>query len=335
MSPCECKVKKKRNKKQKQKLVKKLPSASRNFQPLPQYNIPPTINYNMPPQQPDNLLNFISSAMSIFDANRLPKREQKIFRNSDALPTKLYFDMATDTSDMPKREQKTFRNTVNGDALYFDMGTDTNDLLPQSFRDANVGEDVPIQSLVEQVQQPMWDNMSDISYLNDGGVSLQISEDTPSIPDVLPKPKLKRTQNNEDRIKEKMETDQMGMEDVNVLKGRSSPIIEEGEELITIIPKKRLSEKKKQKMERDQMKMEDINALIERPQQEDVIPNVTERRKRDKPRDKLIRDVESLLPDNVTRKQIISSYRREMNIKKSYQNFNIKELEDLLSYLTN
>jgi hypothetical protein len=260
MSPCECKVKKAT-----EKTSQKLPSASRNFQPLPQYNIPPTINYNMPPQQPDNLLNFISSAMSIFDANRLPKKENKIFRNSDQqIPTKLYFDMATDTNDIPKREQKAFRNTANSDALYFDMGTDTTDLLPKSFRDANVGEDVPIQSLVEQVQQPMWDNMSDISYLNDDGVSLQFSEDTPSIPEVLPKPKLNRTQNNEDRIKEKMETDQMGMEDVNVLKGRRSPIIKEGEELITIVPKKRISEKKKQKMERDQMKREDINVLTDK-----------------------------------------------------------------------
>jgi hypothetical protein len=51
-----------------------------------------------------------------------------------------------------------------------------------------------------------------------------------------------------------------------------------------------------------------------------------------KPRDRLIRDIEALLPDNVTRKQIILSYRRKMNIKKSYQNFNVEELKDLLSY---
>jgi len=246
------------------KRAKKLPSASRNFQPLPQYNIPPTINYTMPPQQPENLLNFISSAMSIFDATRLPKRENKIFRNSDQqIP--LYFDMATDTNDLPKREQITFRNTANGDALYSDIGTDTNDLLPKSFRDANVGEDVPIQSLVEKVQQ-------------EEEISLK------KIPDVVRK----------QMEKDKMKKDQIQRGDII----RDAPIIEEeGEELMTIVPRKR------------------SNTRV-------------------KPKENLIRDVESLLPDIETRRKTILSYKRERNIEKGYQNFNIKELEDLLSYLT-
>mgnify|MGYP006276183305 CR=1 FL=1 len=208
--------------------------------------------------------------------------------------------------------------------------------LPKTFRNMSVGEDVPIQNLVEQVQRPispntMWDNMSDITHSNSDFTSLKISEDTPSIQEgfetILPKPKLKRTQNNEDRIKEKMETDQMAMEDANVLKGRNSPIIEEGEGLITIVPKKRISNKKKQQME-------DINALIERPQQEQIITEATKQNKRDTQKQRLIRDINTLIPDEIERNIKIYLYIQQMKNKKSYQRFNKDDLIDLLSYLT-
>jgi hypothetical protein len=143
--------------------------------------------------------------------------------------------------------------------------------LPKTFRNMSIGEDVPIQSLSDQVQFPNDDqSISDNSY----ATQVKVIDD-----DAYP------IENNEQNITERLKPP------------IAIPILDEDEEYMEVVPRKR--------------------------------KNI-----RVKPRENLFRDVEILFPDDATRNQVISSYKKENNIKKSYQNFNIKELEDLLSYLT-
>ena len=99
--------------------------------------------------------------------------------------------------------------------------------LPQTFRNTNVGEDIPQQSLVKQIQRPnksaktSWDNMSDISHPDD--VSLQISEDTPPIQRAIPiqeeillKPRLTRTPKRIPYNAEMLSEDEAGVSTIPV-----------------------------------------------------------------------------------------------------------------------
>ena len=192
--------------------------------------------------------------------------------------------------------------------------------LPKTFSNAGIGEDVPQQSLVDTVTQnnirpeDEW-----LQQIIEQAKQKNVNPEDEWIQNIIEQGRERKMRPIAEDLEQTFPEDFGVGGRLDKLKQPpiTEPFVEEDEEVIEIIPKTKQRQSDKEPKER---------------RQSDQEPK--ERKQRDKPKEKLYDDLESLMPDAVKRKQAIISYRKSNGIRKSYQNFTIKELEDLLSHLT-
>ena len=182
--------------------------------------------------------------------------------------------------------------------------------LPKTFSNAGTGEDVPQQSLVDTVTQnnirpeDEW-----LQQIIEQAKQKNVNPEDEWIQNIIEQGRERKMRPIAEDLEQTFPEDFGVGGRLDKLKQPpiTEPFVEEDEEVMEI------KQKRKRRQEEEEPK---------------------ERKQRDKPKEKLINDLESLMPDAVKRKQAIISYRKSNGIRKSYQNFTIKELEDLLSHLT-
>ena len=193
--------------------------------------------------------------------------------------------------------------------------------LPKTFSNAGIGEDVPQQSLVDTVTQnnirpeDEW-----LQQIIEQAKQKNVNPEDEWIQNIIEQGRERKMRPIAEDLSQTFPEDFGVGGRLDKLKQPpiTEPFVEEDEEVIEIIPKTKQRQSDKEPKER---------------RQSDQEPK--ERKQRDKPKEKLYDDLESLVPDKEMRKQAIKAYKKSNGIKKSYQNFTVKELEDLLSYLTN
>lgn len=290
MSPCECKVKKRRNKKQKQKRkqVIRPPSIiqTTNYVPQPNY---------VPQDNNQTLYDFILRNMRIKQLDPVAKKLPKTFRNASVgedVPLPSLVDVALQTTNVSTSETQT--------------------ILPARYYDDNTND------------------IADIPFMNDVAKE---DDESDWIEQLIKKGKTRRefrlNKEYDDFLKQKEEEERYKVKIPITLSGLT------GREEV------RPEEQFRQAIARANMipfeeKAEEQS--IEQPTEfrgfvEDSEEFVTPGKKSKK---QILSEITSLLDGAYTpdeKKEVIKAYKNDNNIQKSLTNFNKIELEGFMSYL--